>query len=267
MAFMAVWVFAGCQALQNIVKSPSVQMERAALKSTSLFQGDLEFTFNVSNPNPIGARLDGFSYQLAIEGKKMLEGQQAQGIGLPAMGSKSVTVPITVNYMESFDSLLDFFRKDSLTYEISGTFQIGLFTLPFSHKDVITLPKPPSVRVKGVSVTSMSFVGAKLAMDLEVSQEGKTSIDLKKINYAVSLGGIRLFDGQSENIILSDDATSKIVTVPLSIDFLSLGKSAIALFSKGAIDYELTGSMEFEVPNLGVKTFPFTKTGNTDLIR
>ncbi len=267
LALLIVCSAAGCKALQSIVRSPTVQLEKAALKSSSLFQGDLEFTFNVTNPNPIGVRLDGLTYQLTIEGKKMLEGNQAQGLALPAMGSRSVTVPITVNYMESFDSLIDFFRKDSLAYEIAGTFRIGVFTLPFSHKDVITLPKPPSVQVKGVTITSMTFTGARLALELEVSRKNQAKIDLKKINYAVSLGGFRLFNGKSESISLPEDMQSKTFTVPLTVDFLSLGKSAATLFTRGSIDYELSGDMEFEVPKIGVKTFPFKKSGNTSLNR
>lgn len=257
----------GCKTLQGLVKPPSVQLEKAALISTSLFQGDLEFTFNVTNPNPIGVRLDGFSYQLAIEGRKMLEGNQAQGVALPAMGSRSVAVPITVNYMESVDSLVDFFRKDSLTYEIAGTFRIGVFTIPFSHKDVITLPKPPSVQVKGVTITSMTFTGAKLALELEVTRKSQAKVDLRKINYAVSLGGFRLFNGKSEGISLPEDVATKTFTVPLSVDFLTIGKGAATLLSKGSIDYELTGDMEFDVPKIGPKTFPFKKSGTTNLSR
>ncbi|GAB6095830.1 hypothetical protein JCM14469_20830 [Desulfatiferula olefinivorans] len=257
----------GCQALQGLVKRPSVRMEKVALTGGSLFQGDLEFTFDVANPNPVGARLDGFSYVLAVEGKTVVKGRQAEGVGLPAMGSRRVTVPVSVNYMDCVDSLVDLFRKDRLSYEISGTFQIGLFTLPFHHTDVIILPKPPSVRVKNVSVAAMSFTGAKLVMELEISRESPSAIDLKRISYAVSLGGLRLFEGQSENIRLAGDAMAQTVSVPVSIDFLTLGKSAMALFSKGAIDYELTGSMAFDIPKAGLTTFPFTKTGKTDLLR
>ncbi len=267
LALFVAFTAAGCKTLQNLVRSPDVKLEKATLKSTTLFQGDLEFTFSVTNPNPIGVKLDGLNYQLSIEGKKIMEGNQAQGLDLPALASRSVMVPITVNYMESVDSLVDFFRKDTLSYELSGTCRIGPFTVPFSHRDVITIPKPPTVQVKGVTVTSMTFTGARLALELEITRGNPGRIDLKKINYAVSLGGFRLFNGKKENISLAEDTKTQIITVPLAVDFMALGRGAATLLSQGTIDYELSGDMEFDIPKVGVKTFPFKKAGNTGLVR
>jgi LEA14-like dessication related protein len=152
LSLFVVSMTGGCKILKSLVRSPSIQLDTVVLKGTSLFQGDLEFTFNITNPNPIGITVDSMTYQLSIDGKKTMEGSSTQGIALFAMATKSITVPLTVNYMESVDSLLDFFKKDSITYEVAGTFKIGAFTVPFSHKDVIALPKPPTVQVKGVSI-------------------------------------------------------------------------------------------------------------------
>lgn len=266
LCLLVVTMTGGCKILKGLVRSPSIQLDSVALKSTSLFQGDLEFTFNMTNPNPIGVSVDSMTYQLGIDGRKTMEGTLNQGLALPAMVSKSVTIPITVNYMESVDSLLDFFKKDSLSYELSGTFKIGAFTVPFSHKDVITLPKPPSVQVKGVSIRSMTFTGARLALELEITRQTPGRIDLKKITYAISLGGFKLFNGKSENFSMAEDTKTQTITVPLTVDFITLGKSAMTLFSQGNIDYELSGDMEFDIPKVGIRNFPFKKAGNTGMM-
>lgn len=267
LCLLIVTITGGCQILKGFVRSPSIQLDSVALKGTSLFQGDLEFNFTMTNPNPIGVSVDSMTYQLSIEGRKAMEGTLNQGLALPAMATKSVTIPLTVNYMESVDSLLDFFKKDSITYEVAGTFKIGAFTVPFSHKDVITLPKPPTVQVKGVSIRSMTFTGARLALELEITRQTPGRIDLKKITYSIVLGGFKLFDGKSENFSMAEDTKTQTITVPLTVDFITLGKSAVSLFTQGNIDYELIGDMEFDIPNVGIKNFPFKKTGNTGMVR
>jgi len=267
LSLFVVSMTGGCKILKSLVRSPSIQLDTVVLKSTSLFQGDLEFTFNITNPNPIGVAVDSMTYQLSIDGKKTMEGSSTQGIALPAMATKSITVPLTVNYMESIDSLLDFFKKDSITYEVAGTFKIGTFTVPFSHKDVIALPKPPTVQVKGVSIRSMTFTGARLALELEITRQTPGRIDLKKITYSIVLGGFKLFDGKSENFSMAEDTKTQTISVPLTVDFITLGNSAVSLLTKGNIDYELIGDMEFDIPKIGVKNFPFKKTGNTGMMR
>lgn len=267
LSLFVVSMTGGCKILKSLVRSPSIQLDTVVLKGTSLFQGDLEFTFNITNPNPIGITVDSMTYQLSIDGKKTMEGSSTQGIALFAMATKSITVPLTVNYMESVDSLLDFFKKDSITYEVAGTFKIGAFTVPFSHKDVIALPKPPTVQVKGVSIRSMTFTGARLALELEITRQTPGRIDLKKITYSIVLGGLKLFDGKSENFSMAEDTKTQTITVPLTVDFITLGNSAVSLFTKGNIDYELIGDMEFDIPKVGVKNFPFKKTGNTGMMR
>lgn len=270
MIFLVLFVVSmtgGCKILKGLVRSPEIKLDKVTLKSTSLFQGDLEFTFNVTNPNPIGVTVDEMTYQLFIDDKKTLEGTSPQGLDLPAMATKSVVFPLTVNYMESVESLVDFFRKDSFSYELKGTFKIGAFTVPFSHKDIITIPKPPTVQVKGVKIISMTFTGARLALQLEITNPSSGRIDLKKVTYTVSLGGFKLFNGKSENISIAENTKSQTIAVPLSVDFMTLGKSAVTLFSQGNIDYELSGEMEFDIPNVGIKNFPFNKSGNTGMMQ
>jgi LEA14-like dessication related protein len=257
----------GCEILKKFVKNPEVKFEKTTLVSTTLFKGDYDFYFTVTNPNPIGVKVDAVSYCLVVEGKKTLEGTLTQGVDLPAMASNSVKIPMSVNYVESAETLLDLFKKDSISYELSGSFKISSFTVPFSHKDIFTIPKPPTVKVKGVNITSMTFTGARLALQLEVTNPSPGRIDVNRISYSVSLAGFKLFDGKKENVSIEGNAANQVFTVPLSVDFLTLGKSAMTLFSQGNIDYELDGNMEFDVPGAGLKNFPFKKTGSTGLTR
>ena len=264
---LLIFIAAGCETLKTFIKPPAVQFDNVVLKSASLFQGTLEFTFNVTNPNPVGLKLDGMTYQLVVEGKKMLEGNQIQGLALPALGTAKAIVPLTVNYMDSFNSLSDFFKKDTLSYELSGTFTMGIFTIPYSHKDVISIPRPPSVSVKGLNVTSMSLTGARLALELVVSNENPGRIDLKKINYAISLGGFRLVQGQNENISVTQELNQQTITIPISVDFIALGKSAFGMFSRGSMDYELSGEMVFDIPKIGPMNYPYKKSGQVGITR
>ncbi len=260
-------LLSGCQILKSLIKTPEIKLKNAVLLSTTLFQGDLEFTFNVSNANPVAFKVDAITYQLVVDGKKTLEGILEKSIDLPAMGGADITIPVTVNYMETLDTLMALFKKDTLTYELSGTVKIGQFTVPFTHTDVIHIPKPPTVQVKGVNIVSMTFTGARLSLELEISSQTPTRLDMKKVTYRVVLGGMKLLDGKRENVVIPADKETQIIEIPVTVDFMTLGKSAMGLLTQGSIDYELTGDMEFDIPKVGLKNIPFKKTGNTGLSR
>jgi LEA14-like dessication related protein len=260
------WI-SGCETLKTYIKSPRVTLDQVALKDAALFQGTLEFTFDVSNPNPVGLRLDEITYQLTMDGKTVIDGTKAQRLMLPGMGSNKATLPLTVNYMESAGSLFDLFTKKSLPYEVSGSFKVGIFTIPFRHKGQIALPKPPTVSVSGLHVVSMGLTGAKLMLTLEVVNDNPCSLVLKTMGYELTLGGFRVMDGQTENIVLSEDQKIRNINVPVSLNFMSLGKGVMALLDQGNINYEISGDMLFEIPKIGSKSFRYKKSGQVDLTR
>lgn len=262
-----VLMVSGCETLKMLIKPPAVTFDSVTISGASLFQSTLELTYNVSNPNPVGMKLDAITYNLVVEGKSLFEGDQPKGIMIPGMGSEKCVLPITVNYMESVESVIDLFKKDSLAYEVSGTFKLGMFTIPYSHKDTISLPKPPKVSVKGLRVTSMSFTGARLELTLDIENENACVLDLTSLNYGITLGGFRLMQGQTDNINVSGDQKHKTINVPLELNFLSLGKSAMSMLSQGNLSYEVKGDMVFNVPMIGPKQFPYSKSGQVGLTR
>lgn len=258
---------AGCQTLKTLIKTPTVTFDNVSLKEATLFQSTLEITYNISNPNPVGLKLNDVSYRLVIDGKTVAEGSQPQGVMLPGNGSEKTTLPFTVSYMESVESVVDLFKKDSLPYEVSGSFKIGVFTIPYSYKDTLALPKPPKVSVIGLHLASMSFTGARLELQLDIENLNSCSLDLQSMNYGIALGGFQLMQGQTEQINLSKNQKHRTINVPLELNFLSLGKSAMSMLSQGNLSYEVTGDMVFNIPKLGPKRFPFNKTGQVGLTR
>ncbi len=254
----------GCAVFQNIIQQPTVEFDSVAMRDMTLFDGTAVFRFKVGNPNPVNLNLDGLTYLIRIDGRDFLNGDLKQGLTLPANGVLAVEVPIRINYMDFFNSIADFLKKDSLKYDLSGTFAFGIFNIPYSHQGDFTVPKLPKVSLKSAAVRKMSLAGADLILQLEMANDNPFAVALKNLDYGIKIGGVSIADGKTAAISPLTDQGRQVIEVPVHINFLTLGQTAYQLLNKGSAAYEVSGNMGVEVPELGIKPVPFTRSGQVD---
>ena len=261
---IAVGVMAGCQSLEQFAQKPTVRFDRLAIEEMSFFDATAIFMLKVKNPNPIGISVSGLTYDLKLEEKPFVSGNLEKGVGIEAMETESVAIPVTVNYMDLFDSVSGYAGKDEIAYDLSGTVDVMGSALPYRSRGSLPVPDLPKVSLRSVEVSGFSIAGASVVFEMAVQNDNPFGVGLDGLVYDIALGGLSLADGRAEVGALNEKGTRK-VSVPVNLDFFKLGRSAYRLLSGEKAEYALSGDMLVSVPGAGKKRVPFARTGSVPL--
>jgi LEA14-like dessication related protein len=256
----------GCQSLEYLFQKPTVTFNTIKVKDMSLNEATAVFYFDVSNPNPMGGTLSRLTYDLAVNQKSIASGTADKGIQIPANGIKTVELPVSINYFDIIDSVTDLIEKKEIAYDLTGTFTLMGFDLPYQTSGILPLPELPHVMVKEISINNFSWAGAALNFVLELENNNAFNVNVKQLEYTISIGGKSMISGKSKKGTSIPQNGKTTMNVPLDVNFIRLGKSAFDLLAGESSEYGISGEMIFNTPE-GEKRFPFSNAGSVPLIK
>jgi LEA14-like dessication related protein len=257
----------GCKMVEPFFTKPIVSYENVALQDMSLFDATLLFTFAVDNPNAIGVVLQKGTYDFTIENYSMVSGTVDEQIRVKAGGSESINVPVHVNFMDFFNSISAFAHRDEVAYVLSGSFDIMGFTIPYKTGGKLALPEFPEISLETINISDISLSKAKINVLLAVTNPNNFAIGLDQLQYSLNVGGFDFLAGATETIRGIDKNERVTISVPLEMDFISMGRSAMHLLEGNPMTYKLSGDMRFSMPVGGTKDLPFSRVGEVSLNR
>ncbi|QTA79160.1 WHy domain-containing protein [Desulfonema limicola] len=255
----------GCAALQQLIDKPEVKFQGMSLKNISLFEAVPVFKFIIINPNPMGISVHQVTYNLTINDLKFIKGVSDQQTRIKAASSGILELPISFNYMDVFKSASEFIGSDKAEYNLSGSIGIGPFSIPYENKGEFEVPDLPALALKSVKISSLSLKGASIVFDLELENNKDFAIDLSTLDYSIKLDGKDFIKGIQTNISPVRQNSRLNLEIPLELNFFELGTSVYKVFKDSSADYELSGSMKFNIPKIGTRDFPFLKKGKVSL--
>lgn len=259
----AVLALGGCAALQEVVKEPSVSVQDMQVKAVSLSDMKLDFVLGVKNPNPVGISLSGMRYNLDVEGKSLLSGDNREKMKVGANGTSSVHLPLTLKYQDVFGGLDALLKQDKVRYALNGDLDFGLFRLPYSKEGVIDLPSMPQVKVEGVEVKGMTLSGLDIGLALQVTNSNAFPIKLDGIDYGLKLANTQVASGKSLGAVSIAPGQTGTMNVGLSLAYSKLGDVIDALRNDSRIPVALDGRMK--IP--GADSVPLSWQGNVGISR
>ncbi|HSG07783.1 MAG TPA: LEA type 2 family protein [Longimicrobiales bacterium] len=127
---------------------------------------------------------------------------------------------------------------------------------------------PPTVRVESVRLTSLTFTGGAVQVDLEVENPNRFALESEDFRYALSFA-----EGSGENrawVTLAEGSASDPVRVPsrgrgsvsvmVPFDLASVGAALGRLLRSGELEYRFTGQILARTP-LGSRRIPIDQQG------
>ncbi len=125
---------------KDLVKDPEVKIMDVDVEKVGLKDVLINLKLNIKNPNAVAIKLSKINYALQFSGKKVTEGVFDKGFEVPANGASDVVVPLNFEY-NALSGLLDGLMKKSLSkdYELNGSAQVGIFSIPFTKKGELKL--------------------------------------------------------------------------------------------------------------------------------
>ncbi len=263
-----IWLLlmSGCATLDQIVQKPIVRFDSVGIDNLSLVEGTFLFRFNVENPNPVGIRVSEIIYDLRLNDRNFVKSRLDQGLRLRGSGVSPMEIPVTINYLDLFDSVATFTKSDFIKYNLTGSIGVGPFRIPYRTQGKMDVPKLPKISVDKVKINAISFTGASLRFVLGLENQNAFDIGLDGIEYAIKLGDTSLARGTArpDAPLVKNSRTN--LGVDMDINILQAGRSFKELISRPSAGCSIIGNMLYNTQR-GVKKVPFNFKGNVPLIR
>ena len=257
----------GCATLDQIIQKPTVSFHSMRITQADLVQSTALFNFNITNPNPIGLRSGGITYDLKLNGRQFVNGRLNQGVALPAGGSTVLQVPITMPYLDFFKSAAQLYRTKKADYALSGGIDVGPFTIPFQSHGSLDLPQMPKITLESIEVKKISLLGASLNCRMQLANPNAFDFLFKRLDYSLKLAGKSFAQASALPQGVIGRQSRSVVNLGFDVSFAQLGRSAYQLLQGGKTDYTLNGGLVFGGPNQAERKIPFDLSGRVPLLR
>ncbi len=264
---IAVAIFSSCATLNQIVQKPIVSFNSMNITNADLVQSTAVFNFDVKNPNPIGIRANRITYDLKLNGRDFVNGQLDQGITLAAGSTSSLQVPVTLPYLDFFESLTQLWRTKSADYALTGGFAVGPFTIPFQAHGTFDLPKMPKISLEAIEIQKLSLLGAKLNCRLHMDNPNSFDLLFKRMDYNLNLGGTAFAQASALPQSAIGKNSSSVINFAFDVSFAQLGHTAYQLLQGAKTDFTLDGGLVFDEPQRGERKVPFNLSGKVPFLK
>ncbi|MEQ9090834.1 MAG: LEA type 2 family protein [Balneola sp.] len=251
-----------CSALKDLasIKKPDLSVNDVRISDASLSDLELTFDIEVDNPNAVAVNLTSYNYDFLISDRTFVSGDQALSTEILSSNKSIVQIPVRFTYDELFKTFSDIRNQDETKYELKSVIGVDLpilgFTeIPLEKSGEIPVIKTPKVSLSRLSVKNLSFTKADLELILNIDNPNAFGISLSDTEYTISLNGLESISGKSLNPIKIEEKESGTISVPVSLNFIQLGRSAYNLITGDQpLEYTISGNSDVE------STLPFFKT-------
>ena len=105
---------------------PSVEFERLEVIDIDFEHVETDFVFNIDNPNPVGFRIDNFSYGLSFADVEFITGDNPDGIVLNPDNDSEAYLPMNIVFADVYDMVQASRGDDHIGFGLEGDFGIRL---------------------------------------------------------------------------------------------------------------------------------------------
>jgi LEA14-like dessication related protein len=128
------------------------------------------------------------------------------------------------------------------------------------------LPTVPEVELLGVDWQNLSLSDASAVLRLRVKNLNDFEMNLRQLDYGLSLGGTRVADAGVKERKRFKRGQAQVLEIPVSIRPSDLGMAAFGMLQGSDATYDIGGMMSFTTP-YGPLELPFDRSGRTPFSR
>jgi len=265
----AVSVSGGCEELQPFL--PTVSFKTMEVKEIDFEKVDSDFIFSVNNPNPVDIGLSSFDYNLGFEGVQLVEGDDADGFQLKAVGDSELRLPVGLVWKSVWDTFQATRGVDTVGFGLDGHFgfntPIGEITLPYTENGQFPALRTPKFSFSAVAVgrVDQSTLTARINVDVGVLNEHASTLFFNNFDYKMKLGGVRVASGILPDIGEVAGAEQGTLTIPVDVDLVNTGTTVWnALTGGGNLAVGLDANTDVDTP-FGVLPLHVDESGDVNV--
>ncbi len=258
----------GCEELEPF--TPTVEFDTMTLEGLSFEAAEVDFVFEVHNPNPVNIGLASFSYDLGLEGISLVTGDDPDGFQLPAEEFAELRLPVRLDYTDTYDAISATRGQDFVGFNMAGDFgfdtPIGEIAIPYDEGGDFPALRTPKFKMKKLRVANVNLLQnrATVELDIDVDNDHGSNLQFDNLNYDLNLAGVNVGSGAISPFDV-DGALSKQISIPFEINLLNAGSTVVnAVTNKQPLNAGLDVDMDVLVPFLD-NPIPLTVNESGDI--
>ena len=244
----------GCVQFDRHIETikPTAKLAGTRLANINFDQADLIFDIAVKNKNPFSIPLSGIDYDLKIGGNSFISGVTGQGVKIKRSTTSNIALPVSLKFDDLTKIPGKLWHQDQVAYELDTSINIklpviGNYAIPFKQTGEIPVPKIPNIQLKDLQVKNFSLTEAELIAKVEIDNPNAFDLGLSDFNYRLNINQKTWGEGTSSEATSIPKKGKGIISIPLKLDLLSIGKVAFQLLSSSKkIDYQLLGGVTLD---------------------
>jgi LEA14-like dessication related protein len=258
---------AGCGALDAFNK-PSADIVGVRLKDIDLRSATLVFDIKIGNPYSVPLPLANIDYSLASEGTGFVSGKSAMQGTVPAAGSKTVPLPLKVEFLELLKVLKGVRLGSVVPYDAEMGLSVdapvvGPMRLPLKKRGKLPIPAPPGVKITNIRWDKLTLDQAGGRAQLQLTNRNAFPVTLSRLKYALSLAGTEVANSAlAKSVAFGADGGTGTVDIPVSFSPKSLGLAVFRMLMGKGSGYDLSGDMNADT-DFGPMSLPLKGIGKT----
>ncbi|HCT53050.1 MAG TPA: hypothetical protein DF712_11380 [Balneola sp.] len=268
-------ILPSCSALKDLasIRKPELSVTKVSISDASLRDLELTFDIEVDNPNNVAIEVASYDYDFLISDNTFVSGSQSLNSQISSSAKSIIQIPVRFTYSELFETFSDIKDKDENGYELKSTIGIelpflGFTEVPLQRSGTFPVIKAPKISASRLSVKDISFASADLELILNIDNPNAFGVSLSDMEYNITINGLESISGKSNNLIQIDEKSSGIISVPVSLNFIQLGRSAYNLIkSDQPLEYSLSGNSNVSatLPFFEPSYYSFDRSGTVNI--
>lgn len=240
--FASVFIFSvsACAnlSLNDVYSNPTFAYQSTAIDEVTFSKLAGSSSVIIKNSNPYSIPVTSLGAYLFLEGEPWLALASDAINGLPASDSVAVSFDWNLIYDQLLQRAAAVYESGQaeFTLKLTPTLAVpvmGERTLDWSSKFIVPIPKVPTVRLAGWSLSKVSLTSLEMLLDLEVTNPNAFSINTSDWAMAVNLKGksianLKLIDSTMRARRMS---TQQVV---VSLSILDAGPSVFSALKSGS---------------------------------
>lgn len=230
------------------IERPKLVFRSVALQSVDLEGATLAFTYDLENPNSYGLDLAKVGYGLEVEQTRILTGEVAGGLRIPASGTAPLTFTARLRFRDVPGVVQLFGKQDQIRYKLSGTVgvksPVGILELPLAHEGSVTLPAMPRFAIDGLGIRSVSLSQVTVEVRLRLQNPNDFPVPAGRLDATLSLADKPLAAVEGRALAAIPGRGEALVKLPIQIDLARAGRVAADLVAGKPVDVAVHGKVD-----------------------
>ncbi|MGK0298589.1 MAG: LEA14-like dessication related protein [Gammaproteobacteria bacterium] len=125
--FLITFIIVGCAGMPSDFEEPALSVTNIALRNSTGLTPEFDIVLNITNPNREPLDIDGMSYEIYLEGNKVVSGVSNNFPLIEPYSEVDVNVKAKLNLLESINLLRDLTKgsQNNIGYKLIAKLDIG----------------------------------------------------------------------------------------------------------------------------------------------